>query len=227
MDYSDIEQIMLEKGISNDPAFDDRLTIGIESMPNMNGCPLGLYYPDTATIVLPYDGVEAAVLHELGHRHGHYYYNNLSENYAESYRKRLQGLRVLLYAGDRFKSLPKFGSIFEEGEAGVVEIALARALSGDNLTAIRSQLGSYGEPPPKVCCRMDGGTQVVRFDFIKGVDWPSIIVTGMVGYIIFTVGAIGYAVYKTAKEMPWLAPVTLGGLATLLIMRAASRKKEA
>jgi len=140
MDYSEIDSIMLSKGLYNDPAFGDELTIIIEPMPNLNGCPLGLYYPDTATIIIPPDATESALLHELGHRHADYYYNDLSERLAENFRKRFQKGKALLYMGNHLERLPEFGVLFEEGEKGAVEIALSQPLSSDELYEIRSQI---------------------------------------------------------------------------------------
>ena len=149
MTYQQIDQIMLAKGLYNDPAFEN-LHILIESIPCTDSCPLGFYYPDTATMILPPDASEGAVFHELGHRHGHFYYGDLSERYAENFRKRYQGGRVLLYAGNDSGSLARFGSLFEEGERGAVEVALLQPLTPDELYQMKSQLYSHGEVP-KIC----------------------------------------------------------------------------
>ena len=91
---------VLNSQFRGDPAFAD-VTINIEPIPCFpNGCPLGLYYPDIATIVVPPEASNAVLLHELGHRHGHYYYNNLSEHYAEGFRQSHQGSRVAMYMGE-------------------------------------------------------------------------------------------------------------------------------
>ncbi|MBA7537520.1 hypothetical protein ES705_29789 [subsurface metagenome] len=114
MDYQMIDSIMARRNLSTDPAFDN-LVISIEPVPSFNGCPLGLYYPDKRTIVMPPDGLESALLHELGHRHGHYYYDDISEKYAEYFRKIYQPKgRALLYRGNHFERLSKFEVLFEE-----------------------------------------------------------------------------------------------------------------
>lgn len=223
MDYQEIDSIMLAKGLYSDPAFGDELTIAIEPTPNLDGCPLGLYYPDEATIVIPPDGTEGAVLHELGHRHGHYHYDDLSERYAEDFRKIYQAKgRALLYQGNHFERLPKFGVLFEEGERGAVEIALLQPLTVDELSEIKSQLYSYGEIP-KV---RYGNSEVpwVRVEFTKGVDWMVIIGSVMAATVVGTVGALGYAVYKVSEELPWIIPVSLLGTGLFFLLRAMARE---
>lgn len=223
MDYPTIDQLMVAKSLASDPAFED-LNITIQPVPSLNGCPLGLYYPDTATIILPPDASEGALLHELGHRYGHYYFNDLSERYAEHFRQRYQKGRVLLYLGNDFARLPRFGSLFEEGEKGAVEIALFQPLTPDQLYEIKSQLYSHGERP-KLCY---GNSEVpwVRVDFIKGVDWLVIIGSVMAVSLIATVGVMGFSIYKTAKEHPWMVPFLLFGTITSSILLAAMRQEK-
>lgn len=89
----DIEHILtLIKDLEiDDPAFES-VTFVIDEPPSILGIPtMGAYFPDTGTIVIAPDSNEACVLHELGHRHGHFYSNNLSEGYAEDFRKVYQG----------------------------------------------------------------------------------------------------------------------------------------
>ena len=220
MTFDDIERLMLKKGIYTDPAFGDGLSIGFDEMPNLNGCPFGLYFPDTASVILPYDAIDAALYHELGHRHGHYYYSDLSEAYAENYRKAIQSGNALLYSGTRFERLPKFGHVFEEGESGVLKVDLDRPLALEQVKVLRDSLSGYGEAPPSINQGWDGNTPYICFGFTKGVDWLSIIGTGMVVSVLFTVGAIGYAVYKVADDMPWIVPTVLWGGLTALLLRA-------
>lgn len=74
-----------------DPAFES-VTFVIDEPPSILGIPtMGAYFPDTRTIVLAPDANEACALHELGHGHGHFYSNDLSEGYAENFRKIYQG----------------------------------------------------------------------------------------------------------------------------------------
>lgn len=228
MDYRDIDLVLAEKGLASEPAFDD-LVISIKPIPSFNGCPLGLYYPDSpspdmGTIVLPPDGLKSALLHELGHRHGHYYYDDLSERYAEDFRKRHQPEgRALLYTGNYFENLSKFGTIFEEGERGAVEIALFQPLTYNELYDIKDSLYSYSEPPPKVYYG-GGYNPFVRFEFTKGVDWLVIIGATLTGVLVAGVGALGYAVYKTSKETPWIIPLTLAATGAFFLLRHAYKK---
>ena len=85
MDASTIDRVMYGKGLAADPAFQDLLII-IEPIPCFNGCPRGLYFHDTKTIVVPPHEGEPVLLHELGHRYGDFYYHDLSEEFAEHFR---------------------------------------------------------------------------------------------------------------------------------------------
>lgn len=219
---SDIDRVMTEKGLATNPAF-NRLDILIQPIPKLNGCPLGLYIPERSQIILPADFSEAAFYHELGHRHGHYYYDNLSEQYAESFRSKYQGGSALLYVGDDFSRLAKFGHLYEEGESGAVEVALQRPLNSAQLEEIKAQFLGYGERPPKITHYVSE-VPMLRIDFTKGVDWPVIIGTTMTGIVLVTAGAIFYAIYKVSRDMPWLVPLTILGSFTFLLMRSAARR---
>lgn len=225
MNFTEIGRILLAKGLSSDPAFQN-LHFLVESIPCFDGCPLGLYYPDSSTIILPPDSNEAVLLHELGHRHGDYYYNDLSERYAEDFRKIYQPKgRALLYVGDNFSNLPKLGALFEEGERGAVEVALLQPLTPNERYQMESQLYSYGETPPRVHC---GNSEVpwLRVEFTKGVDWLVILGSVLAGLTVAGIGAIGYAVYKTAETTPWVVPIALAGAGALLLLRAAMREEK-
>lgn len=99
--YKDIDRFMKETGLAKDPAFEN-LNFLTEPIPKIqNKTILGLYFPEgeqagrqfgylpPSTIILPPDADEETLKHELGHRHGHFYYNDIGEPYAENYRKRL------------------------------------------------------------------------------------------------------------------------------------------
>jgi len=217
MTYQEIDQILLAKGLSTDPAF-DALKIAVETIPSTNGCPLGLYYPDTALVILPPDGTEGALLHELGHRHGHYYYNDLSEVYAEAFRKIYQPKgRALLYCGNHFESIPKFGPLFEEGERGAVEVAFAYPLTPGELSEIRSHLNSYGENPRAVYYG-DGDIPFLRVEFTKGIDWMVFIGSTLAGLAAATAGIMGYAIYKVSEDKPWITPVLFFGIPASILL---------
>jgi len=222
MDYREIDQAMRSKSLAADPAFSD-LHFLVESIPCFNGCPLGLYYPDTATIILPPDGTIAALMHELGHRHGHYYYGDLSEQYAENYRKAYQGGKVLLYSGNRVSSFPSFAALFNEGEKGIVEVALGGQMTLDQLREIKSPFYSYGEAVPR-CFYGNSENPWVRFEFTKGVDWMTIIGATLAGTVVATVGIIGYAIYKVSETLPWIIPVSAFGVGLAFLLRAMARE---
>ena len=231
MDYNEVTQTIADMGLTNDPAFQD-LFIRIEPTPNLNGCPLGLYFPEAEvvhgepylprTIVIPPDATKSTLKHELGHRYGHYYYNDLSERYAEKFRQAYDDRRALLYQGNHFERLPKFGALFEEGERGAVEIAMFSPLTPTELSDIRNQLNSYGES-----CRVfygDGEVPFLRVEFTRGIDWLVVIGAVMAGTVVATVGALGYAVYKVSKELPWVVPLTLFGTGMFFLLRAMARE---
>lgn len=90
---------MRRTGLVNEPAFDS-LHFLIEGIPpQKNQTILGLYFPEgeiaglpfgylpPSTIILPVDATEDTLLHELGHRYGDFYYNDLSEQFAENWHK--------------------------------------------------------------------------------------------------------------------------------------------
>lgn len=215
MDYDAIDTIISAKSLASDPAFED-LIISIEPIPSFNSCPLGLYYPDTRTILLPPDASEGALLHELGHRHGDYHYGDLSEKYAEDFRKRYRGGKVLLYKGNDFNRLPSFSGLFEEGEKGAVEIALLQPLTQDILDDIRNQLYSYGEIPEIHYGNSE--VPVLRVEFTKGIDWLVIIGGTLAGFTAVTAGIIGYAIYKVSVDNPWITPIAIAGTASSFLL---------
>jgi hypothetical protein len=218
MDYKDIGAIMSSHGFAAEPAFRD-VYIEIAPMPDMDGCPLGLYYPGSGLIHIPPDAYGPVVYHELGHRYGHYHYNNLSEQYAEGFREKFQSGTAMLYAGPDFRRLPKMGSLFSEGQRGEVQLAFDRPVTAQHLDMLRQSLhnGSMGEPIPRVCCMQDPNVISVRFT--HGVDWLVIVGASLTALALAGVGAIAYAIYKTAKENPWVFPVAIfGGIAGAMLL---------
>ena len=217
--------VMSRKGLATNPAFDD-LKILIEPIPCFDGCPLGLYYPGVATAVLPPDATQAALLHELGHRHGHFYYNNLSEEYAENFRHRYEKGRALLYAGSDFNRLPRFGTVFNEGERGAVEVALFHPITREDFDDFGIELYRHCSPLEKVPIVHYGNNSSpwIKVEFTKGVDWLVIIGSVLTATIIAGIGAIGYAVYKVSKDIPWVVPLTLAATGSFLLLRHAARK---
>ena len=90
MDARTIDRMMFGKGLAADPAFQGLLFL-IQPIPRTNGCPRGLYFHDTSTIVLPPEADESTLLHEVGHRYGDFHYGDLSEEFAEKFRMRFGG----------------------------------------------------------------------------------------------------------------------------------------
>lgn len=95
--YPEIDLFMKETGLDAEPAFDYLHFVTEGILPGGGATILGLYYPTAdydrrgyippSTIILPPDGSPSTLLHELGHRYGHFYHNDLSELFAEKYRK--------------------------------------------------------------------------------------------------------------------------------------------
>lgn len=103
MDYQAIDSFMKRNGLDKDPAFENLHFLNEPIPATKQKTILGLYFPEgselhhqygelpPSTIILPEDADTSTLLHELGHRHGHYYHNDISEPYAEEYRKLHEG----------------------------------------------------------------------------------------------------------------------------------------
>jgi len=108
MEYPAIDRFMRETGLARDPAFD---VLHFLSEPIREKRILGLYYPEgspegdgagylpPSTIILPPDSTEGTLLHELGHRHGDFYFGDMSEKYAENYRQQQEQRLSSVYPG--------------------------------------------------------------------------------------------------------------------------------
>lgn len=223
MDYGVVDRVMRHKGFNSDPAFNN-VAIAIEPTPDLNGCPLGVYDPNRGLIIIPADGTEAVLLHELGHRHGHFYYDNLSEKYAEGFRHKHQKGLALLYRGTDFGMLSRIDKLFQEGENGVVEIPLERPASMAELADFKRQVCSYCElPPGEVLPRffyMDGDRPSIRIEFTKGVEWLPVIGGIMIASAAAGLMAMGYGVYKTSEQFPWILPMAVVSASSFFIFRA-------
>ena len=91
MDFQTIDNYMKGTGLANDPAFDNLHFLNEPIPPMEKKTILGLYFPEgeepqnqygylpPSTIILPPDADFETLRHELGHRHGHYYYGDISE----------------------------------------------------------------------------------------------------------------------------------------------------
>lgn len=204
MDYSEVDRIINSHGFASEPAFKD-VYVSVHNISSYYPCVLGLYYPDSEVIVIPPDGLESTMLHELGHRFNHFYYNDLSEEAAEVFRKRYQGAAALMYRGQDFTRLPRMGMLFSEGEPGAIELDSTR-VSNEALNSLAYSLyeRSNGEAVP----RMYVGESAVRLEFTKGVDWLAIIAGALAAAGLVS---ISYAIYKTAQQHPWVIPLALFG----------------
>lgn len=221
---------MQDKSFASDPAFLG-IPIAVQPIPPMNGCPLGLYDPNTGAITLSPDAnsTHTVLLHELGHRHGDYYHNNLSEKYAEVFRRKHQKNSVLLYEGRDINTLPHFEVLFEEGERGAVEIFLEHPMPPDDLYNFKRQVCSYNKPGERLPRFFygDGAHPFIRVQFVKGVNWMVIIGSVTAAFLVSTAGIMGYSIYKTAQERPWMVPFLLFGTMLSSISIAAIKQERA
>ena len=221
MNYQDVFRVMQKTGMENDPAFAD-VKFLIQPIPMMDGCPLGLYVPERKDIILPPEFSPAALYHEIGHAYGDYHYHNLSEQYAESFRRQYMN-NGALYVGSDFLRLARMGRLFKEGESGRVDIAVRRLPDAAELAKMRAVFSRINEPPPKVTAQYDGDLPVVHIDFTKGFDWFVIIGGVLISIIVADLAALAYAIYKANQEFPWILPLTLGAIASGFIIYGAYR----
>ena len=223
MDYTEVDRIINYYDLEEEDAF-EKMVVDIKPIPEMNGCPLGLYYPDSATVVIPPDGLESVLLHELGHRFGHYHYNDLSETFAEDYRRHYQKGTALMYDGQDFARLPKFDALFQEGERGMLALAFNVGLSQEDISGIKEEFVRYsqGEAIPHVSYSEEG-IPTLTVNFQKGVAWLVIVGAVMSATVVLSAAALGYAVYKTTKDFPWLPVVIGAGVLSVLGLRALSQ----
>jgi hypothetical protein len=234
MDLADAYRIMIQKGLINDPAFTD-LNFSFEPIPRFDGCPLGLYFPQSEyvpefgrtipakTIILPVEAQEGVLLHELGHRFGEYYYNDLSEEFAEDFRKIYQPRGGLLYSGNDVERISSFSTLFQEGERGAIEIVFDRPLSSSDINELKFELSAYAgnEPVPKVRYTYRGGYPLLRIDFTQGAPWLIIIP----GILIFAISAaLFYGIYKMFASAPWIVPTAALAFGVFLGLRFLYRE---
>lgn len=218
MDYKEVDQIINSHGFASEPAFTN-VNVAVRPITSYGSCVLGLYYPDTSLIIIPPDGLESTMLHELGHRFNHYYYDDLSEPAAEDFRKKYQGAAALMYRGQDFTRLPRMGMVFSEGEPGAIELDSTR-VSNEALNSLAYSL--YERSNGEVVPRMYVGDSGVRLEFTEGVDWLAIIAGSLA---LSGLAAIGYAIYKTAQQNPWIIPLALfGSIAGMALIGREAKK---
>ncbi len=200
MDYLHIATVMDNLGLIQEPAFKD-VQFFIGPMPKLDGCPLGLFWPDNREVNIPVEANDVVLLHEMGHAYGQYYFNDLSEPYAERWRRAYQKQPVAFYgASNRWDNLPKYDKLFEEGEQGVLEVAFSRLLRPGEAAAFQEAVYSRAiprEPLPAlhyVAPRAGAWIETMRMDFTKGADWLSIAARALRS---LASASVAYGVYKT------------------------------
>jgi len=90
VDIQHIRQLLTDLKLDSEQAFENT-KYAVVQPPSLNGITMGCYFPSKNLIVISPVAEEAVVLHELGHRHSDFYYHDLSEKAAESFRKVYQG----------------------------------------------------------------------------------------------------------------------------------------
>ena len=216
MRYEDISNTLQRKGLSREPAFQNVRYVLEDISCREGSCPLGLYDPEHGTIILPPNFLEGALLHELGHRYEDYYYggDNLSEVFAEDYRKKYSnGGKVLLAyrPSSEFHALAAFEPLYKEGDRGAVEMRLSQP--PDEYTL--SRLSQYPQ------LRYAYGANFLRVEFTKSVPFLPIILG--VGTVIIA-GMLGFGVFKIESEIAKkLIPMSLIAAGTLILYGLATR----
>jgi hypothetical protein len=133
MDFVEVDRIIKSHGFDSEPAFTN-VYVSVSDIPQeMNA--LGLYYPNEQLIVIPPNGEESVFIHELGHRYGHFYFNNLTEEFAEEFRKRYEYNSVHAFGRDisyiPFK-WPADRPVYQigDGAAGILPLLVSGAVLG-------------------------------------------------------------------------------------------------
>lgn len=121
MDLQEAARLVLSLNLADEPAV-RTMDVQIHTIPPLpdGRCPLALYFPDRGLAVIPPDGTPDAVIHEIGHRVGHYYHRDLSEPFAEAFRAKYRQGPALLYQGADFSRIPRFAALFKPGEQGKI-----------------------------------------------------------------------------------------------------------
>jgi hypothetical protein len=111
MDFETVQRTLDKYELSNDPAIiDDRLRIRIGQLPpEYQKQALGLYYhdapdnPSLSRIWVPQDASVETLKHEIGHRIGDYYYGDMSEPFAENFRKKVLNKGIAMRTNPAFQ----------------------------------------------------------------------------------------------------------------------------
>ncbi len=139
MDFNRFERILNHYGLNDDPAISDpNFLVRIAPLPpEYEKQALGLYYPEApenpfkSRLWVPPDADDETVKHELGHRIGHYYFDDISEPTAEVYRKK-KFAGVVMKAAMRGPSLSGAGTWAEiiGLDASAYESAYSNIMTG-------------------------------------------------------------------------------------------------
>ena len=224
MNYGQIHQTIGRLGLSGDPALRSTIFV-LEPIPCNNGCPLGLYDPGANTIILPPEYTGGALVHEIGHRLGHYYQHDLSEAFAEAYRKQHMGGQVALaYRGaGSLDDLVRFEPLWEEEESGRVVFYFDRPLTVEEQVAARGML----EANPQLVASYHpySGGSTLSLDFTKGQ--PQLLLILGIGAVLIA-GMLGFGIFKIQAEIAnKLIPLALigGGVFILYGLTQAAMKR--
>lgn len=206
-----IRDILAEVGLDRSPYLVGT-SFSIRDIPcQPYGCPLGLYNPRTNTIILPPNFTADALLHEVGHRVGHATTGNLSEKFAEDFRKQFSNGAALIAHGQELPNLGAYEPLFAEGERGAVVAYFDHNLSRSEISQMRRML------PPSVGLFINGSQ--AQATFRKKMPMlllivPMVIMAGMVGWGLMKIPS---AVAKNIVPL-----VLIGG--GILILYTMARK---
>jgi hypothetical protein len=203
---------------------------------------LGLYFPEgeepynqygylpPSTIILPPDADFETLRHELGHRHGHYYYGDISEEYAENYRKahgagsyaaRMQPVAQTtewqqVAQGDQLNinALPDYESQLTEGQNARVDFNFRTPVPTFQVDALRSTLSFAGVTNLQVVS--SGNT--IKIYYTKDPWWLPIIIIAVLAIAILLISWFFFKeVVKTTGPVGGTALIIGGVLVAALL----------
>lgn len=210
-----LTSLLSKYGLSEETAFQDS-RVAVKPIPcDWRGCPLGLYDPDTGGVTLPPNYTEGAVLHEAGHRYGHYYYNDLSEGFAEAFRGHFLPETVTYLGGG--KELSEVGALLSPGQRGYLMLRFSNEPTRDLLQKVNAP-GYYMLPD---------GSYGIPLMVTGDVAWIQLAALGLGA---LSAGWLGFLAWRAEEKITTAAsknilPLALLGAATVLGYVYLSRRK--
>ena len=215
---SRIEAVMVKHGLLGDPAFVGTKFF-VDEILCQSRCPLGMYDVDNNEIYLAPLFSEDTLLHELGHRYGHYYYAKpFSEEFANMFMKTHQSNKHLVAEGTPAESylFEQAESLFNSGESALLEVYSEEPFSSADAEAVKQRLIEEGVPVQSV--EALGRVLRVRFSRYEGANFlPLFPIIG--GIILLGMGGIlSWALFRITNEaVNKLIPLVLIGIGAFIV----------